>query len=251
MTRAVAGPRRTAFRWTTIVLGVALGIGTFALVGLVSAWFVGGEREIHRVHDLAWGALGGLLLALPMILQGWSPERRVALMQQIVLASVAVTVAGLLSDNLIMLVTLAIAALLIWLHPARGSLLARGPLHPGLAALAVVAAVPLVVYALGQTEIARACPPGDIDPHCQELHWTMMSALALGIPLVGLGAALRAPGWRMVARIVAGAALVLGLASLVFPEHVSALDTAWAAVTIAGALAYAGMAEWAGRRSPG
>lgn len=242
------GARGTAFRWTTIVLGIALGFGTFALIGLVAAWFVGGDRETHRIHDLAWGALGGLLLALPMLVQSRRPGRRLALMQQIALATLAVAAAGVLGGDPIMLVALAIAGLLAWLHPARASLLSTGRLQPAMAAVAAAAAIPLVAYALGQSEVARACPPGGVDPHCEELHWTMMTALALAIPLTGLGAALRAPGWRVAALFTAGAALVLGASSLAFPDHASALDAGWAWAAVAGASGFAAVAEWAARR---
>ena len=244
---------RRAFRITTIVLGVGVGIGTFAWVSLVVGWFYGGERDIHRVHDMAWGGVGGLMIALPMVLQGWRPERRLAAMQEIALASAALLVAGLMSAEVtpLSLIAIAVVAILVVLHPARGSLLGegRGVSWP-MAILVLAAAVPLILYALDQADIARACPPGDIDPHCGEQHWTLMAALAVGILFVGGLASLRTAGWRIPAWTAGAAAAVLGAASLLFSSRPSALPTGWAVVSLVGGLIFIGTAEWEHRRNP-
>lgn len=245
----VSARRRMTFRVLTIVLGVAAGIGAFALVALVASWFIGGDRDVHRIHDLGWGALGGLLLALPLILQGWRPEQRVAATQQFSLVILVAVVAAAISDGLdaFILPFVGAAILLVAIHPARRALVEPGAgLSPLLAVLAVAAAVPLVIYALDQAEIGRACPPAG-DEHCEEGHWTTMVALALAIPLTGLLAAFRTPGWRIPAWTAGGAAAVLGLSSLLF-DRLSALDTGWAVVALVGGPVFIAAAEWVARR---
>lgn len=246
---AASAARRTVFRWTSVALGAFIGVMSFAFIALVSSWFVGGERDIHRVHDLGWGALGGLLVALPMILQGWRPESGGALQQQILIASVALVAASALGNfNPATPIALVVAGLLWWLHPQRRAVLARGGgLEPMIASIAVLAAAPLVAYALGQAEISRACPPGGIEPHCQELHWTMMAALALALPVAGLAASLRAPGWRIATRTAGAAGLVFAAASLVFPDRASAVESGWAVAGLIAAVVFLAVAEWRGR----
>ena len=76
--------RQPTFTVLTVLFGVAIGaLGLFSLVtGSVGA----GGREVHQVHDLGFGALASLLIALPLLLQARNPERKPALMQMVLAA---------------------------------------------------------------------------------------------------------------------------------------------------------------------
>ena len=84
-----------------------------------------------------------------------------------------------------------------------------------LLAITLIAAVPLVAYALDMGAQARDLegPPH----HVQRL--STMAAMALSIVLIGLLAALRTRGWRIPAWSAGTAAIVFGLASVVFPDN--------------------------------
>jgi hypothetical protein len=249
----VSPGRRRAFVICTIVFGVVIGLGLFGLVSLVTGWFEGGERLVHRVHDLGYGGLGGIILSLPLLLQAKNPEGRPAAMQQYFLgvAAYAVGIALALDFTPLMVGFFGLFAVmgvvLVWLHPARSQVLGpRTRPSVALAILVLAAAVPLVLYAVDMAALQRAGPP--TDPHVEEHHWTTMAALAVGIILVGVLASLRTPGWRIPAWSAGGAAAVLGLASIVFSGYPGALATPWSYVALGGGLAFIAVAEWLARR---
>jgi hypothetical protein len=244
---AVGTGRRRAFQIVSVIFGLGLGFGAFAFLSLVAAWFVGGERVPHRVHDLGWAALGGILLAGGMLLQAHAPERKVAVTQGVIVAGVALVAGSLMSGevNLFLLVPVVTVGVLVALHPARGNLVKRGPISPALAVLAVAAAVPLSVYTVGQAAIQRE---GGVGLHWSEFHWATQAALGLAIPLVSLVAALRAPGWRIVAWQAGLASVLFGVSSAVFPDHASSVGTAYGAAGAALGAVFIAVAEWEARR---
>ena len=234
--------RRTTFRIVTVIFGAGLGLAGFGFLSLVGGWVGAGGREEHRVHDLAYGAVAGLLIALPMLLQAVAPERKPALMQGIAAAGLGFGAGYALGDApLFVLAPVVVVAILWWLHPARDQLASFGRPHPALLGLAVLAAIPLVVFALDQGELQRACAAGD--QHCDEFHFAGMASLAFALPLVGVVASFRNPGWRILAWLAGAAAGVLGLSSLMFPDLLSSLGTTWGAVALGGGIIFVAAAE--------
>ena len=147
------------------------------------------------------------------------------------------------------LVPIVVTVLLWWFHPARGQRMRLGGRpQPILAALALLAAIPLVVYALDQAAIQRACVDGD--QHCEEFHYAGMAALAFALPLVALVASFRTPGWLITARLVSAAAAVFGLSAVLFPDLPSSVGTTWGFVALGGAVLFLGVAEWGARKAP-
>jgi hypothetical protein len=98
-----------------------------------------------------------------------------------------------------------------------------------LLALVAVAAVPLVVYAVGQLDVHAGSGPHD--EHYEFGHWIVMAVYALLAPLLGAVAAAKVSGWRVPlwtsGLMVAG----LGVASLGI-SAASQLTTAWALAAI-------------------
>lgn len=251
--------RRTAFTVLTIVAGAGLGLGAFAFPSLLFAWFGVGGREVHRIHDLAWGAHAGLLIALPLLLQARGPERKPAAMQTAALGVVALVIANTISTslNLIAAVAVVLIAALWWLHPARGELLRPGSrIRPAMAILVLVTAIPLKMYALDQAELQRACSPAAaesavlmlVDEHCEELHFSGMAALSFALVLVGLLGSAGTRGWPIPAFGVGAAAIVIGVASILFPDAISSFGTRWGTAAVVGGLAYLSLAQIARRR---
>jgi hypothetical protein len=240
--------RRTAYIVVAVVLAVGIGVGTFAIFGLVVPWFVAGERAVHRVHDIGWGALGTLVLTAGLLTQV-RPERAVGPLHAVLGALAGMLVAGLASATWFTApIPIVVGGILLGLHPLRRAIVPESPRFSiVLAIVAVAAAVPLFLWALDEAAIQRGCPPTG-DPHCDEFHWMSMAAIGFGLPLAALGAAMRAPGWRLAAWLVGLTAAVFGLASLVFPTLPSSVGRGWGAgAIIAGAL-FIALAEWERRR---
>src|SRR5262249_14731697 len=120
-------------------------------VGILVGWFSNAEGGIHRVHDIGFGVLYGILLTSACVAILWRPGRRPSAYWQIVAVGAASVLGGALgaSAGIVTLgaLVLVAAAILFALHPARGSVL-----HPGFApspllgTLAVLGSVPLVAF---------------------------------------------------------------------------------------------------------
>jgi hypothetical protein len=76
-----------------------------------------------------------------------------------------------------------------------------------------------------------------------------MAAMAVGIVMVSLLAASRTRGWRIPAWSAGAAAIVFGLASVIFPGHPGAQGRGWGIVAVAGGVLFIGAAEWEARRA--
>jgi cytochrome b561 len=134
---------------------------------------------------------------------------------------------------------------LVALHPAREQFLRRGTrVSAALLAITALGAIPLTGYALSMGALARELPG---PPH-HVLRLSTMVARALALVLVGAFAALGTTGWRIPAWSAGAAAVVFGLASVVFPDHPAAAGRAWGTVAIAGGALFVATAEWQARR---
>jgi hypothetical protein len=225
------------------------GIGSFGLVTLVIGWFESGEGIAGPVTDLGYGALVGIILTVGLLAQLRAPERTIAGLQQAALVIPALLVGSAVAgdaQNLIpALILLPALGILLALHPAREEFVKRRlSASPVLATVAVVGGSPLIGYALDMGSQARRLtgPPH----HVQRL--STMAALAIAILLTGLLAALRTPGWRVPAWSAGTATLVLGLASMIFPEQAGSAGRWWAGAAIAGGVLFIAIAEAEAKR---
>ncbi|MGH2730875.1 MAG: hypothetical protein ACRDJI_09750 [Actinomycetota bacterium] len=257
-----SGRRRAFF----IVAGVAaalLGLLAFGWISLIVGWFESGDREQHRIHDLTWGVLAGLFMAGGFLVQLRNPERKIAPMQQVAATVVAVVLAVLLAEEFdaFAIIFIVVPGIIIWLHPAREAVLRLGTkVSPILAAIAIVAAIPLAVYAFDQIDIQKLDPPAPPESapevvqnefdHWDEGHWWQMAALSFALPLTGLVAAMKTTGWLITARFAGAGAIIFGLASLLNDDKPSALDTGWALAALLGGIMFIGLAEWESRQGP-
>lgn len=241
--------RRIAFTGLSALLGVLTGLLLFGLPLLVFGWFDNEDGGIHRFHWLAWGALIGLLAAVPAFLQLRKPERKVAAIQQIGVVLVAVVLGYVLSGEFSVigfLVLVGVFAGFASLHPDRSAILGVGRISPILAGIALAAAVPFLVYAFGQGALQHYPRPGDL--HAADDHYLDMVRVATAIPLVALVASLGTRGFRIPAWCAGIAASFLGAASLVYPNQASSFGTGWGVVALVGGLVFIAASEWETRR---
>lgn len=238
--------RVLAFRIIAAVGGslAVLLTAPFAVVVVLSS----GEDIIHRIHVIA-GALGyGLLSGVTLVLCAWRPAEFVSAFQVAAATTFAVLVAGLLSGDLVAagyVVQVVIVAVLFVLHPARDRVVRIPALSVPLAVLSAAALVPSIGYLLTWSAMQRHGVAGD--PHAEMHHYSGMAAIGIGMSLAGAAVSLRASGWRPMAWFVGASWITMAVASLVWPDYVSAFDApeAWAALVYG--IAFVGVAEWEAR----
>ena len=117
-----------------------------------------------------------------------------------------------------------------------------------LAALSVLAAVPAIVYARSMLVEARGAGPSCFFGQCAHGdRFAEMAALAIAVMLLGLLAATRSAGWRITAWSVGAATVVVGSASLIWPDLSGSLGQVAGAVTVAWGILFVVVAEWTKR----
>lgn len=244
------GRRGIAFKAWAAILVAVFGVAFFGLTSLVLAWFQELEGVAGPVTDLGYGVLFGIILTGGLLVQLRDPERKIAGVQQALLVIPALVVGSAIasdSQNLVpALIMLPAIGILLVLHRAREEFFARGaPSSRALLAITVIGGVPLVAYARDMGAQARdlAGPPH----HVQRL--STMAAMALAIVLTGLLAALQTRGWRIPAWSAGTAAIVFGLASVVFPDQPGAVGRGWGSIAVVGGLLFIAAGEWEVRRA--
>lgn len=218
------------------------------------AWpFMAEALGVHQLHDVGvstmiWVMVAGLLAQLRR------PEHQVGGMQQVLLfliVWVSLTAISRMVDlmsfgpiHLAIGLSFVIAAL----HPARAEV-ARIGLRPDpfVAALALIAAGPLLVYAWGQLRLDHSALP--LVAHGG--HWTAMGTLTASIVVLALLGATRPRGWRVPVWSAGAAALLFGTASAGLPLRPSSVGPLWGVLAAGWGIAFVVVAEMRYRRGWG
>jgi hypothetical protein len=251
------GPRNLALRIVSALFGVAALGGLFG-IGLVVGWFDTGEGGIHRVHDLGFGVLFGIVVAGAFFLLTLRPVGKHSVVLQVVAVAVGVAVAALASGDpgylVLSAALLAATAIVLVLYPARREVLRpRADLSRTLLTLVLIGSVPLLWYGLTAARLQRTGSVGD--PHVAMSHWTTMASVAFGLIAVGALASLRVSGWRFTAWCGGLALSVYGVASIVFAHfpgsgvpYAGSEGVGWGVAALIGGLAFIAAAELEARR---
>jgi hypothetical protein len=250
---SLSNTRRTWFSVAAVVFALIFGLGFFSWIGLVTGWFESGERQIHRVHDIASsGVATGLLIAVPLLILSWR-RNDIALLQMLGVAGLATVIGSVLATEPAYAVFVGIIAIpvVVLLAISRGwhRYLTRGRgLAPEVLVAAIVAAPFWGAFAWTMARY-QADLPAD-DPHVQEFHWIGMAVMAIGLVLMAVLASLQTQGWRVVAWLTGVGSAVYGAASIAFAtypgSHVpypSSEGSVWGAPAIAWGVALIAVAE--------
>jgi hypothetical protein len=226
-----------------IMVASAVGFGLFTIVfGILSP-----AQEIHAIHNAVVGSLLLVLSAPPVVQVARFPER--PLRPLVILAAVAVaglaTMAMSLTLDPFTLPFVVLIGVLWLLVPDRGGAVPAGRPSPIMLGAVIVAAVPLVMYAIAQAELQRT---DLLSEHSSFFHWVETSFYSIAIQLLGFLAAFRPAAFRMAAWMGGLALAILGVASVAFPQHASALASPWSWVALIGGLTFVGVGEWEARR---
>ena len=114
-----------------------------------------------------------------------------------------------------------------------------------LVVLTGIAAVGLFPYAWDQAGLQRV---DHTSAHAAFYHWVEMAFHAAAIPFIGALAAYRPRACRMGGDSAGVALIILGAASLLFPQHASALQQPFAWAALIGGVAFIGLIELRRRR---
>ncbi|HZD24153.1 MAG TPA: hypothetical protein VE569_12250 [Acidimicrobiia bacterium] len=246
--------RRIALRVVVVVtlLAMLVLLGRVLLLALtfwlpISAlaampFFPEEELRLHLTHGVGtslvlWTVTIGVGLQLRRP-ERWLSPLWVAAFYIAVAASIA-ALAGVF-EPIYWVPFLVLVGLALVLHPTRTAPLKIA--HRPAALIAATGSVPLLAYAYGQLTLQF----GSIatDPHVAGDHYATMAMLAIIIVVGSWLGSTQVPGRTMTALIAGGSAVLLGVASLVRPDQVSAFTPAWAIAATVWGVAYLVVVRW-------
>jgi hypothetical protein len=216
------------------LIGHALGHDT---AGHISQHF---REHQHRMHDLTFSFILGTAVVGTLV-QVRRPSENFAGQLMALIAWLALGLAFVVATSWLpfapapILATLTLLATL--LHPARREFFRSfsiSRVNRTMLVLVVIAAVPLSAFASGNIGLQRTVT----NDHAALGHYGFMAAFSFTVIGVGLLASMRLDGWRLTAWVVGCLAVLLGLASLVFPDVDSSVSLVWTIAAIVWGVAF-------------
>jgi hypothetical protein len=233
--------RVMAFRIVAGIFGVLLML-TNAAFGLSSLF---DEKEkVHSFHNLGPFFIYTLLVGVPLIVLAIRPTDVVALRVAWAVMLGAVFASFMGEDFLsgtyfigpIVLVILTVLA------PMRSGLLRFGSPNLAMLCLAVIAAIPAIVYAWDNARIMlEGDPATDVTGHWKGHHWSGIAGVVLGLVLAAAVVAFRQHGDRMWVWIVGLSAMLFGLVGIAYSNdtlYPSSIGTMWGVIVLFAGLVY-------------
>jgi hypothetical protein len=261
---------------------------------VILGWALSEEPGVtsHRVHDVSFGVIF-LLAFVGLLAQFRTPREKVlpmlqALIPIIVLIVVETAVAGFDPELMPLYGMFGLPPLLLAaLHPSRRQLV-RPPTRPSrlLLGLAIVVAIPLLVFATSQVliggdaevlgapvyeqleQLPETATFEEFDAAFTETieelglteddrvyiehggHWTAMAAWAIGLVVLALLVGLRVPGFRLSGWSVGAAIAYFGIVSLATPDDASSAGLGFGIGAILWGLVFIVSTEIERRRLP-
>jgi len=242
----VSRGRVLAYRIIAGIFGVFIIISNLAFS---VPQFFSATDKVHSFHDLASMPAFLILLGVALIVMMLRADDVVALRVAWAVA-LGTLIAGLIGHDFISgsyYLTLVGAAVLTILAPARAELLRFGSPNVAMLSLAIVAAIPAIVFAWDNARIMLQMDPAmDMSGHWKYHHWTGVAGSALGVVLAAIAVSFRSPGDRLWTWVVGFAAMLFGLAGIIFSDAVrypSSIGTLWGVGVFFVGLVYIVVAE--------
>jgi len=242
----VSRGRVLAYRIIAGIFGVFIIISNLAFS---VPQFFSATDKVHSFHDLASMPAFLILLGVALIVMMLRADDVVALRVAWAVA-LGTLIAGLIGHDFISgsyYLTLVGVAVLTVLAPARAELLRFGSPNVAMLSLAIVAAIPAIVFAWDNARIMLQMDPAmDMSGHWKYHHWTGVAGSALGVVLAAIAVSFRSPGDRLWTWVVGFATMLFGLAGIIFSDAVrypSSIGTLWGVGVFFVGLVYIVVAE--------
>jgi hypothetical protein len=244
-------------RWRMITFWLLMAVLLFLHAGerpeslgwLVAA-FSGFPEGAGATHELHWFAISAFtwLMVAAILVNLRRPSSQVGAawtytLGTVLAFSVVLAMADLPPEFVPILAAAIVIAVLAFLaHPSsfRAKVTPVEPPSRPLFALVALAAVPLVLYGVGQLRVQLGSGPGD--EHFEFGHWVVMGVYGLLAPALGAIAASKVSGWRFPLWASGLAVAALGVGSLGITA-VSQLRTPWALLAIVWGIAFIATGE--------
>jgi hypothetical protein len=199
------------------------------------------DGGVHHVHVAMHAVLTGSLLVGMAVQLRW-PARSAAALQQAFVVSVLAAAVAALGGNFAVLpiAFIAVGAVVALLHPSRAQIVRPGRVNLALLIAAVLAAPPVIGYALGQFHLQVI---GGDPIHASRGHYALMASGTVALLLVVVVAAMGARGSRVPAGTAGIGAVLLGALSIIGPADSSSFGIGWGIAAIVGGVVVGGLTE--------
>jgi hypothetical protein len=243
---AVTGSKVLAFRIVAGVFGV---LSILLTLGSAISVLTTEKDKVHSFHVLGSLPVYVLLTGLPLVVLAMRPLDVVAL-RVAWAGAIGMSIAAIIGQDLVsglFFLSPLVLVILTILAPTRGELLRFGSPVIALLSLAVLGAIPAIVYAWRNARIQLEVDPmTDMTGHWSGHHWSGIAGAALALVLVGAVLSFRQPGDRMWIWMGGLATMMFGAAAVVFSDEArypSTLGTLWGLLVVFAGLVYIVVAE--------
>ena len=193
--------------------------------------------ELHRWHEVMWGAVTGILEGGSLLMLLWRPRENPLLIQFIALVVIFAAILVLPFEPsllfVIVMVTLVVAA-----YPVPRALLdfsRPGPLSRPLLALSVAAALPLIPYIV---RLMFWQIQGFGGEHATANQWVSDVEHATFLLIALFLASTKRPGWQTLGILTGVVFMYLGVAALALPNHPGSWGVTGGIAALIGGLLY-------------
>lgn len=250
--------RTKAFNVVLGLLVLALAIQWWVVVTPVLVWLPDGfvndffssrvdDFAIHRIHRLAL-ALSHVMVLVGLAIQFHRPENKEAPMWQASAFFGAAIVINLIIGPTAeqvpppLWIIFGVGVLAGVLHPTSPFLRPPQPVDRRLLALTTVVAVPVLLYVVDQ--LGLQISGVEADPHWAGSHYQFAGEFGIHLILLGLVSSTAFTGRRVTAWMAGLSALLMGVASVVFPDQASSPGIVWGAALAAWGVVFILTSEW-------